>query len=113
MKKQKHNQMSRILNDLVRVFSHISSAYLNFDYMLYARYCKKYHPIMGQAVTKSGTGLDVGLRDVGLKDTGTWGRGDDGTQGRGEKGAQELGDVTTQGRDKQTTPEFALQVSLK
>ena len=82
---------------------------------------------MGQAVTKSGTGLDVGLGTQGLGDAGMWdsgmwdsrtqGHGDDGTQGRGEKGMQELGDVTTQGRDKQTTPEFctefALQVSLK
>ena len=89
------------------------------------------------AVTKSGTGtwdlgrgnsgiLGRGTRgratwgrgDVGLGDAGTWDSGtrdtrlgDVGTwdSGMWRHGMQELGDVGTQGRDKQTTPEFCAE----
>ena len=56
----------------------------------------------GAAVTKSGTGTwDLGLGDSGTwgrGDVGTWGRGDVGTRGRGEVGTRGLRDVGTWGR---------------
>ena len=73
------------------------------------------------AVTKSGTGTwDLGREDsggggdVGLVDVGTWGRWTRGSREvrRGDAETQELGDVGTQGRDKQTTPEFCAEFAI-
>ena len=55
-----------------------------------------------------------GLGDAGTWDSGTRGRGTRGRRdvGRGDAGTQELGDVGTQGRDKQTTPEFCAEFAI-
>ena len=57
---------------------------------------------------------DSGARGRETRDVGTWdsGTSECGTQGRGDAGRQELGEVGTQGRDKQTTPEFCAEFAI-